>query len=361
MDLPKYQTTNRTERLGVNAVAETIVRLGLIWRETPMADVGIDGQIEYVDKDGYVTGRMIAVQIKSGTSFFNEKGDSWIFYPEKKHRFYWERFPLPVIIILHNPETNQSYWQDIRQSLRVLAKNEKGILVPKVNILQNTDANTLFEGFAILNQGFMSIDEVLNHLITTKSGNGSFPVSYFSLFCSGLTNICRSLYFGMDVAMNIAEENLLLDKSPFGVGVGESEQEFLFNYIKFLVHQHIADIDFSDCMIDWYERQMQPTFMAPLTSRGKELVSAIHKLEAKYKEEGSLPDTGYLHAAQESFVHQVITHSEVQRIELMTNIEMLYHGILQGNFDKSHQKFGRKKTNLRSDFLRRLWQTINGG
>jgi hypothetical protein len=329
MDLPKYQSKNTTERLGVNAVAEAIARLGLIWRETPMADVGIDGQIEYVDKDGYTTGRMIAVQIKSGKSFLKEKDASWIFYPEKKHKFYWERFPLPVIIILHDPETNQSYWQDIRQALRVLP--DKGILIPKTNILQNTDANTLFEGFAALDQSFMSIEDILSFLITTKSSNGSFPVSYFSLFCSGLTNICRSLYFGMDVAMTVAEENLRLIESHFGVGVGEPEQEFLFNYIKFLVHQHIADIDFSDCMIDWYDRQMQPTFMAPLTSRGRELVSAIHELESTYKEEGSLSDTGLLHAAQESFVQQVITHSEIQRIELITNIEKHYHELLQGN------------------------------
>ena len=329
MDLPKYQTTNTTERLGVNAVAEAIARLGLIWRETPMADVGIDGQIEYVDKDGYATGRMIAVQIKSGKSFLKEKDGAWVFHPEKKHKFYWERFPLPVIIILHDPETNQSYWQDIRQALRV--SPEKGILIPKASILQNTDANTLFEGFAAVDQGFMSIEEVLDYLITTISSNGSFPVSYFSLFCSGLTNICRSLYFGMDVAMTIAEENLRLIQSPFGVGIGDPEQEFIFNYIKFLVHQHIADIDFSDCMIDWYDRQMQPTFMAPLTSRGRELVSAIHAMESTYKEEGILSDTGLLHAAQESFVHQVITHNEIQRIELISNIEKHYHELQHGN------------------------------
>lgn len=178
MDLPKYQITNLTERLGVNAVAEAIAKLGLIWRETPVADVGIDGQIEYVDKEGYATGRMIAVQIKSGRSFFKEKDTSWIFYSEKKHEFYWERFPLPVIIILHDPETNQSYWQDIRQALRVSPKNKKGILVPKKNVLQNTDANTLFEGFAVLDQSFMSIEEILSYLITKKSGNGAFPVSY---------------------------------------------------------------------------------------------------------------------------------------------------------------------------------------
>ncbi|MFZ4703196.1 MAG: DUF4365 domain-containing protein, partial [Candidatus Methylumidiphilus sp.] len=109
MVFPRYNNTNSQERLGVNAVAETMARLGLIWRETPMADVGIDGQIEYVDKEGFATGRIIAAQIKSGPSFFKEKDDNWTFYPEDKHRFYWERFPLPVLIILHNPETNFSY------------------------------------------------------------------------------------------------------------------------------------------------------------------------------------------------------------------------------------------------------------
>jgi len=324
MDFPKYQSTNATERLGVNSVAEAIAKLGLIWRETPMADIGIDGQIEYVDKEGFATGRIVAVQIKSGKSFLKEKGTSWVFYPEQKHRLYWERFPLPVLIILHDPEINRSYWQDIRQSLRTSSENKKGILVPKSNILQNTNANTLFEGFAVLDQSFMSIEEVLNHLLNTKCRNGSFPVSFFNLFCTGLTNICRSLYFGMDIAMTVAEENLRLIESPFGVGVGEREQEFLFSYIKFLVHQHIADIDFSDCMIDWYDRQMQPTFMASLTSRGKALVSEIHKLESKYKADGVVPGTGGLHAAQESFVQAVITPSEIQRIELIAKMEKIH-------------------------------------
>lgn len=325
MDFPKYQTTNAMERVGVNAIAQAIARLGLIWRETPMADVGIDGQIEYVDKDGYATGRIIAVQIKSGKSFFKEKETSWIYYPEKKHKFYWERFPLPVIIILHDPETNQSYWQDIRQALRISISLENGILIPKANILQKTNALALFEGFAALDQSFMSIEDILKYFITTKSDNPAFPVSYFSLFCSGLTNICRYLYFGLDVAMTIAEENLILVESDFGVGFGEAEQVFLFNYVKFLVHQHIADIDFSDCMIDWHDREMQPTFMAPLTSRGRELVSSIHKLEETFKKEGCLPDTGLLHAAQESLVQQVVQSTEIRRIELMANIEKHYH------------------------------------
>ncbi|EKP0305127.1 DUF4365 domain-containing protein [Aeromonas veronii] len=59
MNFPKYNQTNSQERLGVNAVAEAMAKIGQIWRETPMADVGIDGQIEYVSPEGFATGRMM--------------------------------------------------------------------------------------------------------------------------------------------------------------------------------------------------------------------------------------------------------------------------------------------------------------
>ena len=311
--------------MGVNAVAEAMAKIGQIWRETPMADVGIDGQVEYVNSEGLATGRMIAVQIKSGPSFFKESKGDWVFYPEEKHRFYWERYPLPVLIIIHNPETNLSYWEDARQILRVAKPTDpKGIRIKKTNILQKTSPQTLFEGFAVTNQGFMSIEEVLDYLINKQSNNASFPVSYFNLFCSGLTNICRSLYFGMDVASTIAEIKLYNQNSPFGVGVGGSEQDFLFEYIKFIVHQHIADVDFSDCMIDWYDRDMQPSFMSALTSRGRELVRLIHDLEDKLKIEGKIKDTGNLHAAQEGFVQLLFTQSEIERVDLVHKVELEY-------------------------------------
>lgn len=325
MSFPKYNQTNSQERLGVNAVAEAMVKMGQIWRETPMADVGIDGQIEYVSPEGFATGRMIAVQIKSGPSFFKESNGDWYFNPEDKHRFYWERFPLPVLIIIHNPDTNLSYWQDVRQVLRVTKPTDaKGITIPKSNILQSTSSKTLFGGFAVIDQDFMSVEDVLDYLIKAKSKNASFPVSYLNLFCSGLTNICRSLYFNMDIALTVAEIELVNQNSPFGVGVGESEHNFLFNYIKFIVHQHIADVDFSDCMIDWHERQMQPSFMAPLTSRGKKLVRLIHELECRLKSEGKIEDTGNLHAAQEGFVRLLFTPSEIQRIELTNKVQREY-------------------------------------
>src|SRR4051812_9521326 len=92
MELPKAPQNFQQERTGILAVARELNRLELIWRETPMSDVGIDGQIEFVDDAGNATGRLVAVQIKCGTSYFHDHGDEWHFYPDPKHRFYWERF-----------------------------------------------------------------------------------------------------------------------------------------------------------------------------------------------------------------------------------------------------------------------------
>ncbi len=322
MIFPIYGHTNQQERLGVNAVAEAVARLGLIWRETPSADVGIDGQIEYVTAEGAATGRMVAVQIKSGPSFLKEKDGNWVFYPEQKHRFYWERFPLPVLVILHDPSRGISYWQDVRRILRTPGNNEAGILVPKENVLQHVAPADLFRDFAVSGEPFLELDDVLTRLLQTKSRNASFPVSFFDLYCNGLTNICRSLYFGMDVAMAVAECKLANQNPPMGVGLGETEHEFLFDFIKFLVHQHLADVEFSDCLIDWHDRQMMPTFMAALTSRGRKLVEMIDDLQRGQEDNGTIAKAGLIRAAQEDFVQMVFAPSHYERILLIDEVAL---------------------------------------
>lgn len=57
------------ERIGVVSTEKIINKMGLIFREQPTDDYGIDAQIETMEK-GYATGKLIAVQIKSGISFF---------------------------------------------------------------------------------------------------------------------------------------------------------------------------------------------------------------------------------------------------------------------------------------------------
>ena len=97
------------DRVGVSAVSKCVSQLGLIFREQPTDDYGIDAQIETFDKD-YASGKLIAVQIKSGDSFFNElKDDKIIFRGEKKHYDYWINHSLPVIIVLYIPKNFFSF------------------------------------------------------------------------------------------------------------------------------------------------------------------------------------------------------------------------------------------------------------
>ena len=87
MNLPSVSQNFHQERLGIASVAMSLANLGVIWRENPMADVGIDGQIEYVSRDGKATGQLLAAQVKSGPSYFHDHNTHWHFYPDDKHRF----------------------------------------------------------------------------------------------------------------------------------------------------------------------------------------------------------------------------------------------------------------------------------
>jgi uncharacterized protein DUF4365 len=303
MELPKAGNSYMQERLGITALQAYAAANGQIWRETGTGDVGIDGQLEFVTQDGFATGRTVAAQVKAGPAFFQcPLASGWKFYPKEKHRNYWEHFPLPVLLILHNPEGGDSYWIDVRQALRVPIREERRFIeVPKTNHLQATSPATLFENAGVLDQPFIpAIEDVLKRLLTTVSNEGRFPLSYFDLFVHGLTNICRSIYYGMDLVCNAVEFNLDVQGSDFGMGMGGPEQEFAFGFVKFLLAQNLAQIDYADCLIDWVDREMQPHFVAPLTSRGRALVSLIHKEEERLVAIAVMPVEGYLHVAQES-------------------------------------------------------------
>jgi hypothetical protein len=308
------------ERRGISAVASALAALGLIWRETPTGDVGIDGHVEYVDPRGLATGRLVALQVKSGLSYFKDRGTSWGFVPDEKHRFYWEHYPLPVLLALHNPDSGVTYWTDARQQLQSpSAIPTKEILLPKEHTLQNCSPESLFAAFGVTGARFLSVPEVLAVLLNRRCANASFPVSYFELFAHGLTNLCRSLYFAMDLACSLADHALDVQDAPGGLGVGLEEHEFLFAYVRFMAEQSIADIQFWDCLIDWHEREMQPRFLAPLTSRGRELVRLVGLWEDRLRATGvSLPDG---RVAQEALIQMTQTPSQLQRMHLVRDFE----------------------------------------
>ena len=81
----KVDSQSRTERIGVSATQFFFEKFGFIFSEQPIEDYGIDAHIEVIENDK-ATGKLIALQIKSGKRFFEEKiNDSIVFYGELKH------------------------------------------------------------------------------------------------------------------------------------------------------------------------------------------------------------------------------------------------------------------------------------
>lgn len=312
MALPSAPQNFQQERAGILAVAAEINRRGLIWRETPMADVGIDGQIEMVTADGAASGHLVAAQVKSGASYLKDAGDAWSFYPQHKHRFYWERFPLPVLLFLHSPSDGAIYWVDVRQALRSPGADTASIRVPKRNLLQNATAGDLFESVGASAGAFLPVDAVLSQLAARVAPPGTFSLSYLELFALGLTNGARAIYYGMDLVMEIAETLLEGDE----LTLRQQEHEFFFGFVLFLVEQRLADVDVSDCLTDWYDRQMQPRFLAPLTSRGRALVRLIREREDRMAAEARLEREAGIHVAQEALLHVQLRPADRERILL---------------------------------------------
>lgn len=283
MALPIVSPNYFQERAGVIQVASKLNQLGLIFRETPNADVGIDGQIEHVNEHGEATGKLLAVQIKSGNSYFIDKGNYWAYYVSEKHREYWQAYPIPVFLLLHQPNTNLIFFIDARHYLSI----PENISIPYISVPKNRvlDVDTkllLFQVYRYEENYIVDLNEVLEMLICTKNANSNFPMSFFDLFAYGLTNLCRHLYYSISVAMYIAEENLeFKSKSEFGIGIGGSDHEFLHEFVKFIMSQNLVKVDYDDFLIDWKERFLQPSFLSPLTIRGQKLVQLVKEYENK--------------------------------------------------------------------------------
>ncbi|GBQ42112.1 hypothetical protein CFR79_14575 [Komagataeibacter saccharivorans] len=309
-----------TERKGIAAVQAKLADLELIWRETSTGDFGIDGHIEFLDENSEPTGMMVGVQVKSGQSYFISETDYSVSYTaNKKHQKYWEHYPVPVLLILHHPDRKETFWVDARQEFRTGKAPGNKIVIPKSNNFMAATVQDLF-----MNAGFTQaeyvrdISAVLECMLTRTTENAAFDISFFDLFCLGMTNICRSLYFGMDLALKIAENKLVSAKSEFDVGLGHSDHEFLESYIRFLVSQNLVHADYSDLLIDLELRDMVPMFIAPLSRRGTALKELISRSEDELVKRGNLMPNCY-RAAQEAFV-EVVEMSMFPRFKRVNDV-----------------------------------------
>lgn len=131
-------------RTGVHAVGHIFTdKFGWIFREQHESDFGIDAQAEVVDA-GRATGKLVALQIKSGPSHLRERGEVYVYHGELRHLDYWLNHVLPVFLIFHDPDKNQTLWKRVEDAAVKRTNEGWSIEVPRTNVLDET-ARATFE------------------------------------------------------------------------------------------------------------------------------------------------------------------------------------------------------------------------
>lgn len=112
-----YKRSAVTAKQGINFVRSTVENAGSLFIKIEQEnDLGIDALLELI-KDEHPLNKQIALQIKSGQSYYNADAGECMF-PVGGHRTYWERHPLPVFGIVFVPSLKTAHWVNIKHHLK---------------------------------------------------------------------------------------------------------------------------------------------------------------------------------------------------------------------------------------------------
>ena len=156
----KNKKTNTTSKKGVNFVRTIVEDSECFFHKIEQEnDLGIDAIIEFL-KNEKPLNKSIAIQIKSGPSYYNSIRQECIF-PIDSHRDYWQSYPLPVYGIVYIPELKIGYWIDIKHYLD-----------------NNKDTNTIrFTGNRVNKFDFDNFNNVFLPRLTNKTPEIPFNVA----------------------------------------------------------------------------------------------------------------------------------------------------------------------------------------
>lgn len=137
---------NSTERKGILHIGEIAESSGWLFREQLTNDIGIDAHIEFIDSSNKPK-QLIALQIKSGSSWFNEKTKDYVVFRDIDERqySYWTMNSLPCIIVLYNPNDKVCIWQELSNKTIEKTKNGNGkgyfVKIPLNKIFLDSSSN----------------------------------------------------------------------------------------------------------------------------------------------------------------------------------------------------------------------------
>lgn len=158
---------NSTERIGVLHCGEIAERNHWMFREQPINDIGIDAHMEYVESSGKPK-RLLALQIKSGASWFQEKKEDCVIFRDITERqyHYWTMNSLPCIIVLYRPDDGMCIWQALTDQTIERSKDGKGkgffVKVPFDQVFLNAESNEKLLAFTNLPEHIVNYNFLLS-------------------------------------------------------------------------------------------------------------------------------------------------------------------------------------------------------
>lgn len=158
---------SRTERIGVNHCGEIAERNNWMFREQPVNDIGIDAHIEFVDASGKPK-QLLALQIKTGESWFKERKDDYIIFRDINERqyVYWTTNSLPCIVVLYNPNDGICIWQKLTSETIERTKGGEGkgffVRIPLAQVFLNSVSNEQLLAFTNLPEHIVNYNFLLS-------------------------------------------------------------------------------------------------------------------------------------------------------------------------------------------------------
>lgn len=196
---------NYTERIGIYHCAEIAAKNNWLFREQPIDDIGIDAHMEFIDTNGKPK-QLIALQIKTGESYFKKQKDGFIVFRDIHERqyFYWTLNSLPCILILYNPKDDMCIWQKLTTETIKKTKNGKGksffIKVPVSQVFLDQISNRILLSYTNLSTN-----------IVNQSNQSRCPccgsVTYQDLiFCPACGVRINTNMYSVEITGNTADE-----------------------------------------------------------------------------------------------------------------------------------------------------------
>ena len=162
------------ERTGVHHCGEIAERNNWMFREQPIDDVGIDAHMEFIESTGKPK-QLLALQIKTGASWFKEKKDDCIIFRNINERQYnyWTMNSLPCIVVLYNPDDDMCIWEKLTPETIKKTKegNGKGffVKVPLSQVFLNDLSNEKLLSFTNLPQHITNYNFLLSQNILKQN------------------------------------------------------------------------------------------------------------------------------------------------------------------------------------------------